>query len=135
VKLRLWLAAAVIAAIAVPGVAIAPPQNHDGDRNSPAFTTHDRENLKEWYRERHDYPPPGFRYRDRLPAKLEMQLVVHEVLPKQLRRRIVPMPVEIVRLLPAPAPGCGYVALGGNIALIDMKTWMVHDFVHIELNP
>jgi Ni/Co efflux regulator RcnB len=135
VGLRLWFAAGVIAAMAVAGMLNAQQPTPEADRGRPAFSAHDRYNLNDWYREHRDYPPRGFRRQDRLPAKLQSQLAVGAVLAKDLRRRIVPMPDLAIDLLSPPPPECRYVALGGNIVLIEKKTWMVEDFVHFDLNP
>jgi len=135
-KLRPWFAAITIVLLALAGPA-SRAQDRDRDRerhdDHPSFSDHDRDNMRSWYRDHQDHPPKGFRDRDRLPPDLQRRLVVHEVLAPELRGRIVVVPADLRRLLPAPPVGCRYVVLGGQVVLIDAHTWMVHDIVDIHV--
>jgi Ni/Co efflux regulator RcnB len=96
------------------------------------YREHDRE-LHEWYVGHREHLPPGLAKRDRLPPGLERQLVVRGTLPPGLRGYMRPCPVEVVRYLPAPPAGYAHVVIGGNIALVNSKTFFVMDVFHFEM--
>jgi len=96
------------------------------------YREHDRE-LHEWYAGHRDHLPPGLAKKDRLPPGLERQLVVRGTLPPGLRGYMRPCPVEVVRYLPPPPAGYAHVVIGGNIALVNSKTFFVMDVFHFEL--
>ena len=90
------------------------------------YRDHDRE-LHEWYRGHEGHLPPGLAKRDALPPVLERQLVVRGTLPPGLRGRMHPCPVEVEHYLrPAPV-GYMHTVIGGNIALVNRKTFLVLD--------
>jgi hypothetical protein len=90
------------------------------------FGSHERDEFRVWYRDHQNNLPPGLAKRDRLPPGLERQLRERGTLPPGLRKKIVPLPVTLVRVLPPPPPGCSRVIIGGNIVLMDTKTFYVH---------
>ena len=102
---------------------------HDHDR----FDDHDRDAMRDWYHAHHDHPPVGFRDRDRLPPEYEGQLREGFVLTPRFLGWIHPVPVDLYRRFPPPAPGYRYVVIGDHVCLID-RGYRVHDVVHFELN-
>jgi hypothetical protein len=82
--------------------------------------------MQAWYRDHESNLPPGLAKRDRLPPGLEKQLRERGTLPPGLQKKITPVPVTLMRQLPAPPPGCDHVVIGGNIALVDTNTFFVH---------
>jgi len=105
----------------------------DGDRgkgreneNRGHYRDHDRE-LHEWYRGHEDHLPPGLAKRDALPPGLERQLVVRGTLPPGLQRRMHPCPREVEQYLPPAPVGYMHTVIGGNIALVNRKTFLVLD--------
>src|SRR5947209_20618148 len=101
-------------------------KKHDGDEHHRHYRDHDRE-LHEWYRGHEGHLPPGLAKRDALPPGLERQLVVRGTLPPELRGRMHPCPVEVEHYLqPAPV-GYMHTLIGGNIALVNRKTFLVLD--------
>lgn len=89
------------------------------------FSSQDREVLSGWYRDHENNLPPGLAKRDRLPPGLARQLRERGTLPPGLQKKIEPLPVELERRLPPPPSGCSRVIIGGNIVLMDTKTFYV----------
>jgi Ni/Co efflux regulator RcnB len=102
---------------------------HDGDEGRGHYRDHDRE-LRGWYRDHYDHLPPGLAKRDALPPGLERQLIVRGTLPPGLQRRIRPCPPEVERYLPPPPAGYIHTVIGGNIVLVNRKTFFVLDVFH-----
>jgi hypothetical protein len=90
------------------------------------FGSWERDIFRGWYRDHENNLPPGLAKRDRLPPGLENQLRERGTLPPGLQKKIVALPVDLARLLPPPPSGCNRVVIGGNIVLIDAKTFYVH---------
>jgi Ni/Co efflux regulator RcnB len=101
-------------------------EKHAADEHHGHYRDHDRE-LHEWYREHQSHLPPGLAKRDALPAGLERQIVVRATLPPGLRGRMHPCPVDVERYLPPPPVGYVHTVIGGNIALVNRKTFLVLD--------
>jgi hypothetical protein len=101
---------------------------HEGRREEGRghYHDHDRE-LHQWYREHSDHLPPGLAKRDALPAGLERQLVVRGTLPPGLQRRMRPCPQDVEQYLPAAPTGYIHTVIGGNIALVNRRTFLVLD--------
>ena len=110
-------------------------QNRDDhhDQDHSRFDDHDRQVTRDWYNEHHDHPPVGLRDRDRLPPQYESRLREGDVLDRDMRRRIHPIPTDYYRRLPPPPRGYRYVFIGGHACLID-NDYRVHDVIHFELN-
>jgi hypothetical protein len=101
-------------------------EKHDSDDHRGHYRDHDRE-LRQWYREHEGHLPPGLAKRDTLPPGLERQLVVRGTLPLGLRGRMRPCPVEVERYLPPAPVGYVHTVIGGNIALVNRKSFLVLD--------
>src|SRR5947207_5556777 len=96
------------------------------------YGDHDRD-LHDWYRSHYNSLPPGLAKRDRLPPGLERQLVVRGTLPPGLQKKIQPCPVEVERYLPPPPVGYMHTVIGGNIVLVNRKTFFVLDVFHFGM--
>jgi Ni/Co efflux regulator RcnB len=111
-------------------------EKHEAKREAKVerryYREHDRE-LHEWYREHYNSLPPGLAKRDRLPPGLERQLVVRGTLPPGLQKKMQPCPVEVERFLPPPPAGYVHTVIGGNVVLVNRKTFFVLDVFHFEL--
>jgi hypothetical protein len=143
-----WLIAGVAALLAVtagPAVAQGRGQGHGKAQNrgqakkaerqaEARFNDHDRQIANNWYtHNRTRQLPPGFRDADRLPPNLETRLRPGYVLDPDLRRRVYPAPVVLVRgFTPAP-PGYRYVVIGGHIVLVD-DGYRLFDVIRLEIN-
>ena len=105
-------------------------EKHDhegrGEEGRGHYRDHDRE-LHQWYREHSDHLPPGLAKRDALPAGLERQLVVRGTLPPGLQRRMRPCPQDVEQYLPPAPAGYIHTVIGGNIALVNRRTFLVLD--------
>ena len=104
-------------------------ENRGGGRekeNRGHYRDHDRE-LHDWYRGHEDHLPPGLAKRDALPPGLERQLVVRGTLPPGLQRRMHPCPQEVEQYLPPAPVGYVHTVIGGHIALVNRKTFLVLD--------
>ncbi len=139
----LYLAAAVALSLST-NLALAQGRGHgnghdkhadrddDDDRGRGHYRDHDRE-LRGWYEEHRDHLPPGLAKRDRLPPGLERQLVVRGTLPPGLQKKMQPVPVEVESYLPPPPVGYIHTVIGGNIVLVNRKTFFVLDVFHFEM--
>jgi Ni/Co efflux regulator RcnB len=105
---------------------------HEDRAERHSYREHDRE-LHEWYRSHYNSLPPGLAKRDRLPPGLERQLVVRGTLPPGLQKKIQPCPVEVERYLPPAPVGYMHTVIGGNIVLVNRKTFFVLDVFHFEM--
>jgi hypothetical protein len=107
---------------------------HDDDRDEDRgyYYGHDKE-VHDWYTAHGDHLPPGLAKKDRLPPGLEKQLVRRGTLSPGLQKKIQPCPPELVHYLPPPPPDCANVLIGGHIVLLNRRTNVVVDFVHVEL--
>ncbi len=104
----------------------------DDNGSQHYYKAHDRDEIHGWYVEHANNLPPGLAKRDRLPPGLERQLVLRGTLPPGLQKKIQPVPVELERVLRPPPPECGHVLIGGHIVLLNRRTNVVLDFVHVE---
>jgi hypothetical protein len=104
----------------------------EGDNDQGYYHGHDKD-IHDWYSKHGNNLPPGLAKKDRLPPGLEKQLVRRGTLPPGLQKKIQPCPPELVRYLPPPPPECANVLIGGHIVLLNRRTNVVVDFVHVEL--
>ena len=74
-------------------------KDDDDDARHYAFSDHDGDAMRDWYRGHRNSLPPGLAKKDRLPPGLERQLEVRGTLPPGLQKRIEPVPVDL------PTPG------------------------------
>jgi Ni/Co efflux regulator RcnB len=93
------------------------------------YREHDRE-LHEWYEGHRGNLPPGLAKRDELPPGLQRQLAVRGTLPPGLQKKMRPCPVEVEQVLPPPPPGYIHTVIGGNVVLVNRKTFFVLDIFH-----
>lgn len=106
-------------------------EKHDKDDGEGRghYRDHDRE-LHDWYRIHHDHLPPGLAKRDALPPGLQRQIVVRGTLPPGLQKRIRPCPPEVEAYLPPAPAGYMHTVIGGNIVLVNRRTFLVLDVFH-----
>jgi Ni/Co efflux regulator RcnB len=114
-------------------------RDHGGDKNKDKggherddrhyYREHDHE-LRGWYAGHRDHLPPGLAKRDELPPGLQRQLVVRGTLPPGLRVQMHPCPVEVVRYLPPAPAGYVHTVIGGNVVLVNRRTYFVLDVYH-----
>jgi hypothetical protein len=147
-KKLLYLACAILVFCLAPGTAFAGRdhdqdddhghgqghayghEKHDrGDEDRHYYRDHDRE-LHGWYEGHHDHLPPGLAKRDELPPGLQRQLVARGTLPPGLQKKMRPCPVEVEHILPPPPPGYVHTVIGGNIVLVNRRTFFVLDVFH-----
>lgn len=98
------------------------------------FDARDRERVGEWYKERQDDLPEGFRATDRLDPESESQLRIGQALQPELRREILPVPPDLLEKLPPAAPGQRYEVLDGHLVLLNQRSSNVSDVLHFELD-
>ena len=108
-SLKLWFRAGAVAAVSLAlsaSMAVAQGHGHDkhdrydhdrDERHGHEFREHghghghykDRDrDIHGWYRAHYRHLPPGLAKRDRLPPRLERQLIVNGTLPLGLRSRM-----------------------------------------------
>jgi hypothetical protein len=104
----------------------------DRDDDHGYYYGHDKQ-IHGWYSDHGGNLPPGLAKKDQLPPGLEKQLVRRGTLPPGLQKRLEPCPHELEHYLPPPPPDCANVLIGGHIVLLNRKTNVVVDFVHLEL--
>jgi hypothetical protein len=140
-KTRTQLVLLATAALALSGATFAQGhgQREDSDKGKRptnasmrttsvefTFGSREQDSLRGWYRDHENNLPRGLTKGDRLPPGLQRQLRERGTLPLGLQKKIVPLPVDLTRRLPPPPAGCSRVIIGGNIVLIDTKTFYVH---------
>jgi hypothetical protein len=86
--------------------------------------------LHEWYEGHRDHLPPGLAKRDELPPGLQRQLVARGTLPPGLQKKMRPCPREVEQFLPPPPVGYVHTVIGGNIVLVNTRTFFVMDVFH-----
>lgn len=101
----------------------------DDDRGRGHYRDRDRQ-LHEWYEEHRWNLPPGLAKRDELPPGLQRQLAARGTLPPGLQKKMRPCPVEVEQMLPPPPVGYVHTVIGGNIVLVNTKTFFVLDVFH-----
>jgi Ni/Co efflux regulator RcnB len=99
----------------------------------PAFREHDRELARNWYYHNRRELPPGLRRQDRLPPGLEARLRAGYVIGPDMRRRIYPVPAQLIRAFPPPPRGYRYVVFGGHVILVDVR-FRVFDVIRLDLD-
>nr|HEV7953510.1 hypothetical protein [Candidatus Acidoferrales bacterium] len=130
-----WLAAilAVVFATFVSGAAFAQKHEHHWDEHHPVFDDHEHEVVNTWWGTHRDHPLIGFRVEDRLPADWEPRLQVGFVLDAGWRRRMHPLPADLIAELPPPPPHFVYEVIGAHVVLVDRRDWHVADVININL--
>ena len=108
-------------------------RDRDRDHDRRGYSNHDRDEMRDWYRNHRDNLPPGLAKRDRLPPGLEKQLEARGTLPPGLRKKIERCPEDLERRLPPPPPECRHALVGGHIVLLNVKTFAVVDVFHFEM--
>lgn len=103
------------------------------DQARPQFNDHDRQAVHAWMEHNRARLPLGFRMQDRLPPALESHLQLGAELAPELRRRIHPVPHDLLVTLVPPPPGDRYVVIGDHLCLIDGGFHLL-DVLHLELN-
>ncbi len=86
------------------------------------FSTHDRDMIRDYYRDSYSNLPPGLAKRG-------------GNLPPGLQKRVQPFPVELERRLPPLPDGYRRVTLGVDILILDRRTQRIMDIVHDILRP
>ena len=120
----------LLASIGVASLLIigASGQDHQGHTQ---FDDKDRQTTTDWYNQHKDHPPAGFRDKDRLNADQESRLRQGAVLDKDLRKKVHPVPEDLKRKLPPPPNDHRYVAIGGNVGLMD-NHYQVKGVIHLH---
>jgi Ni/Co efflux regulator RcnB len=114
---------------------LAPPQENDAERDQHAkFDDHDRDVVRDWYNQHRNRLPPGFRDRDRLPPQWESRLQPGAMLDRNMRRRIRPVPADLLRELTPPPRDYRYAVLDGHIILLAGAAWHVSDVLHFHMD-
>lgn len=137
-KLRWLMAACATVLFASLGGSVARAQDHAQDQHrqmdakSPKFDDHDRQAANDWYTGHKDHPVAGFRAEDRLPADWDSKLAAGFVLDADWRKRVHPVPADLLSELAAPPPGYRYCVVGGHVVLVD-GSWRVVDVININL--
>jgi hypothetical protein len=111
---------------------------HSGLDSAPVqhlrFDARDRERVGEWYKDSQDDLPSGFQATDRLDPQSESRLRIGQVLDPDLRRKIAPVPPDLLAKLPAAPSGLRYESLDGHLVLLNERSWNVSDVLHFELD-
>jgi Ni/Co efflux regulator RcnB len=133
-----WLAIVATGAIlAMSGsAAVAQDSRQQGGQNrtgNTQFDDHTQQVARDWNNQHQKKPPAGLRSQDRLSAEQESRLHEGAVLDKDMRKRVHPVPPDLVRQMPPPPSQHRYVAIGGHIGLID-NSYQVKAVIHLHDN-
>lgn len=100
------------------------------------FSVHDRDVIRDYYRDRNSNLPPGLAKRGgNLPPGLQKHLERDGTLPPGLQKRVQPFPTELERRLPRLPYTYSRVTLGVDILILDRRTQRIMDIVHDILRP
>jgi len=118
-------------------------QNDDSERYSVSqggvriiFSVHDRDVIRDYYRDRNSNLPPGLAKRGgNLPPGLQKHLERDGTLPPGLQKRVEAFPPELERRLPRLPETYARVTLGVDILILDRRTQRIMDIVHDILRP
>ena len=100
------------------------------------FKVHDRDLIRDYYRDRNSNLPPGLAKRNgNLPPGLQKHLDRDGTLPPGLQKRVQPFPVDLERRLPRLPNTYRRVTLGVDILILDRRTQRIVDIVHDVLRP
>ena len=131
------LAGITVAGLALIGsTAFAQDRGQRGDQNQQGhtrFDDHDQQVTRDWYDQNKGHAPQGLRDKDRLSDDEESRLHEGAVMDKDLRKKTHPVPPDLSRRLPPPAPNHRYVAVGGHVGLID-NNFQVKAVIHLHDN-
>jgi hypothetical protein len=105
---------------------------HHWDEHNPRFDDHEHVVVNNWWVVHREHPVVGFRVADRLPPEWEPRLQVGFVLDSGWRRRLYPVPADLLVELPPPPPHYRYYVVGGRVVLVD-RGWRVADVININL--
>ena len=129
-----WLISAVLAGLfALTGSAM-PAQDHSRDvrhRVLHKFDARDREAARKWYNEHRENLPEGFRDEHPLRPEDASRLRAGAALDSDTRKKIRPVPVDLLRRLPPPPRHYRYAVLDERILLVD-KTWNISDIIDLH---
>jgi len=112
--------------------------NYDDNRGSISisFGVHDREIIRDFYRDQYSNLPPGLAKRGgNLPPGLQKHLERDGTLPPGLQKRVAPFPADLERRLPRLPDTCRRVILGQIAIILDRRTQRILDIIHDVLNP
>lgn len=91
-----------------------------------AFSAHDREVIRNYFREYPSSLPPGLAKRGgNLPPGLEKHLQVNGTLPPGLQKRLRPCPVGLSRRLPSLPEGYSRMMLGARLLILNRANLIV----------
>ena len=113
-------------------------KHNDDDRGGVriVFSVHDRDVVRDYYRDRNSNLPPGLAKRGgNLPPGLQKHLERDGTLPPGLQKRVQPFPPELERRLPRLPGAYTRVTLGMDILILDRRTQRIMDIVHDILRP
>src|SRR5580704_9519989 len=103
----------------------------DRGQGHTQFDEKDRQTTTDWYNQHKDHAPAGLRQQDRLSADQESRLQEGRVMDKDLRKKVHPVPEDLRRSLPPPPSDHRYVAIGGNVGLMD-NHYQVKGVIHLH---
>ena len=126
--------ALVAATASVEAQARPSNQANQARQGSMQFNDQARQTTQDWYNQHQTRPPAGLRTQDRLSADQESRLQPGRPLDPELRKRVHPVPLDLSRQLPPPAPNHRYVAIGGHVGIVDNVSQILRDVIHLH-NP
>jgi hypothetical protein len=100
--------------------------HYKNERSRVAFSVHDREVIRNYFREYPSSLPPGLAKRGGdLPPGLEKHLRENGTLPPGLEKRLRPCPAGLVRRLPPLPEGYSRRMLGPRLLILDRANVIV----------
>jgi len=92
--------------------------------------------IEEWFRQHPSDLPPGLAKKNTLPPGLARQLRKNGTLPPGLQKKIVPLPVELVRVLPPLPAGRERVMVSADLVIVlDRTTAKILEVISILASP
>jgi Ni/Co efflux regulator RcnB len=129
------LTSAVATALLLLTSSPAPAQFHSREPMNrelrTKFNNHDREAARKWYNENRGNLPQGFRDEDRSGPEEESRLQAGTTLDPGIRRRVRPVPMDLLRRLAPPPRHYRYAILNEHLLLVEDRTWNISDTIRL----
>ncbi|HEX7962107.1 MAG TPA: hypothetical protein VF493_19475 [Terriglobales bacterium] len=110
--------------------------SRDSHRPSIVFTSHDRDIIRDYFRDRYSNLPPGLAKRGgQLPPGLQKQLDRNGTLPPGLQKRVEPFPEDLERRLPSLPSIYRRGTIGSDVVILDTRTQRIMDVIYDIFGP
>ena len=131
-----WLISAGAAVVLLLTSSPAPAQDRGREPINrelrTKFNDRDRQAARRWYNENRENLPQGFWDEDRSGPGEESRLQAGTTLDSSTRKRVRPVPVDLLRRLPPPPRHYRYGILNEHLLIVEDRTWNISDIIRLH---